>query len=149
MYFFVYIQVAEAMEYLHSLNIIYRDLKPQNILVWKFPDAKSSSANNVVHVKVADYGISSVINPHQGCIRGLEGTPPYQPPEILNFGGKKAYSIQVDVYAFGMCIYFLVAQQHPFIESHVSVALKEGRRPEIPNKVVRLSHIITSTLRQL
>ena len=123
------------MEYLHSSNIIYRDLKPQNILVWKFPNAKSSSTNSSVLVKVADYGIAEVINPHQGKIRGLDGTEPYQSPEILIYGGRRAYSFHVDVYAFGMCMYFLVAQEHPFAQSHVSVALKEGRRPNIPFKV--------------
>lgn len=122
------------MEYLHSLAIIYRDLKPQNILVWKFPQVKATwSADATVHIKVADYGISSEISP-QG-IRGLEGSEPYQSPEILIFGGKRAYSFHVDVYAFGMCIYFLVTEQQPFTDGHVSVALREGRRPKIPSKV--------------
>lgn len=122
------------MEHLHSLNIIYRDLKPQNILVWKFPHLKAQwNADAKVHVKIADYGISSMIG-HKS-ITGNTGTEVYKAPEIILFGGRKAYSFQVDVYSFGMCMYFLVSEQHPFSDCHVSVALSEGRRPGIPKKV--------------
>ena len=129
----LHVQVAEAMEYLHSSSIIYRDLKPQNILVWKFPTAKGPK-NASIHVKLADYGISSSIG-HQS-ITGIIGTEAYMSPEVVIHGGSKAYSFEVDVYAFGMCIYYLVAQEHPFSTAqHISLALSESRRPWILDKV--------------
>jgi len=84
------------MEYIHSKNIIYRDLKLANVLVFEFPDAHSpmqGAQQCKVLVKLADYGISKQVMPWG--IRGMLGTPSYLPPEVILHGGKQAYTNKV------------------------------------------------------
>jgi len=67
-------QVASAIWYLHDCDIIYRDLKGDNVLVWSLDES------SLLNVKLSDYGISCFATP-QG-VAGEEGTPGYQAPEI-------------------------------------------------------------------
>ncbi len=128
-------QVAEALNYLHSKQFIYRDLKPENVLVWKFPHPETQGLPGAaIYVKVADYGISKQITP-QG-IRGMEGTRPYLPPEVILHGGREAYSNKLDIYAFGMFIYYLVSFRTPFDSGRpITALLEERKRPELLPKV--------------
>ena len=62
-------QVASIFEYLHSKNIIYRDLKPENLLI---------AADG--YLKLTDFGFAKVVD---GRTYTLCGTPEYLAPEIL------------------------------------------------------------------
>ena len=121
---------------------MYRDLKPENILVWKYPEPDTQwDQDTAIWVKVADYGISKQVSP-QG-LRGVEGTRPYLPPEVILHGGREAYSTKIDVYAFGMFMYYLITFMSPFEADGtagrpITALLEEGKRPELPAKVRRV-----------
>ena len=135
--FAYFLQVAEALDYLHSRNFVYRDLKPGNVLVFKYPEPDTQwDYDSSIWLKVADYGISMQVSP-QGLL-GVEGTHPYLPPEVILHCGREAYSTKIDVYAFGMFIYYLVTFQSPFEKENgpITNILQKGGRPEIQAKVV-------------
>lgn len=90
-------QVAAIFEYLHTKNIIYRDLKPENLLI-----AEDG------YLKLTDFGFAKVV---EGRTYTLCGTPEYLAPEILlNKGHGKA----VDWWTLGILIYEMNAGIDPF-----------------------------------
>lgn len=90
--------VTCCFEYLHSKNIIFRDLKPENLLI-----------GNDGYLKLTDFGFAKVLN--EGRTFTICGTPEYIAPEvILNQGHGKA----VDWWTLGVLLYEMVAGIDPF-----------------------------------
>ncbi len=95
---------AEALHYAHELNMIHRDVKPDNILVTK---------QGVI--KVADMGLAKAIDEDdQGLTQsgtGL-GTPHYMAPEQAR--NAKHVDRRVDIYALGCTLYHFLTGEMPF-----------------------------------
>lgn len=88
------------MKYIHSQNIVHRDLKLENILI--------DDRNNL---KLIDFGFSVHIGPDQK-LKIFCGTPSYMAPEIVQ---KKEYSgYATDIWSMGIILFVLLNGHFPF-----------------------------------
>ena len=94
------LQVARALEHLHSIDVVYRDLKPENVNV--------SSGNKV---KLMDFGIARSADWGITEAGMAVGTAPYMSPEQVR--GEPA-TPAVDIYAFGILLFELITGKRPF-----------------------------------
>jgi formylglycine-generating enzyme required for sulfatase activity/predicted Ser/Thr protein kinase len=88
------LQIAGALEYVHSLGVVHRDIKPENIHI--DPNGR---------VKLMDFGIAKTANLSLTRTGLAMGTPFYMAPEQVT---GRATTALVDVYAFGMVFYELL-----------------------------------------
>lgn len=91
--------VLEALSFLHERGIIYRDLKPENLLIDK---------NG--YIKLTDFGFAKHLEADERTTT-FAGTPEYVAPEIL---ASKAYDKSVDYWAYGILIFELLCGRSPF-----------------------------------
>ncbi|MEX5632751.1 protein kinase domain-containing protein [Parafrankia sp. FMc2] len=116
-------QLASALAYLHQQRVVHRDVKPENLLLER---------DDPPMLRLADLGIAKILDLTGMTTSGRQpGTVPYMAPEQLE--GHIPATPAVDVYAFGVVMYEMLAGRLPFrgvlddgVQSHVNT---EPERP--------------------
>eukprot|EP00920_Eleutheroschizon_duboscqi_P031316 GHVT01075686.1.p1 GENE.GHVT01075686.1~~GHVT01075686.1.p1 ORF type:complete len:618 (-),score=83.89 GHVT01075686.1:1797-3650(-) len=92
-------EVVLAFEYLHAKTIVYRDLKPENLLI-----------DNEGHIKITDFGFAKVVETRTFT---LCGTHEYLAPETIM---RRGHGIPVDWWALGILMYEMITGHPPFYD---------------------------------
>ena len=121
----IIVKICYGLNYLHSQDIIHRDLKLDNVLYHK--------ENGTVSIKIVDYGFNKVV--HSPGDKELIGSLPYIAPEVLQ---GKGFVPESDFFSLGVILYYLSTGNYPF--SKDEIGLMESKRfqkiiPKFPHKI--------------
>ena len=116
--------IALALSFLHSNEIIHRDLSSNNVLLF-----------SNVRAKVTDFGMAKLgdLNPQATCntFTNCPGTDVYMPPEAVH--DEPVYTEKIDCFSFGVIIIQMLTQQFPKPGSHRQKV--QVNQPGLPDTV--------------
>lgn len=93
-------QIVSTLRYIHSLHIIYRDVKTENIMI----------NPNTFHIHFVDFGLACLLKSPADLLIGKCGTPGYMAPEIME---NKYYGMSSDIFSLGVVLYVLSTIHDP------------------------------------
>ena len=115
-----FIEVLNAVNFLHNNNFIHRDIKPENILL---------TENN--NIKLCDFGSCVQIKENEKR-NTICGTLEYMSPELLK---KEKYNFNVDIWALGILLFEMLHGKSPF-KPIIMLNNKDEERKEICNNAI-------------
>ncbi|XP_019538730.3 PAS domain-containing serine/threonine-protein kinase isoform X2 [Aedes albopictus] len=98
----IFRQIANAVAFLHSLNILHRDIKDENVII-----------DHNFHIKLIDFGSATFVQEGQ-LFSTFYGTTEYCSPEVL--AGNRYSGPELEMWALGVTLYVLMFFENPFVD---------------------------------
>jgi len=92
--------LCEALQFAHERNIVHRDIKPENLLL-----------DSTGRIKIADFGIATIIGQTNPTVEKAAGTPAYMAPEQR--ANNTPVDARVDIYSLGVVLYEMLTGERP------------------------------------
>lgn len=130
--------VSKALQYCHQIGIIHRDVKPENILIFEQNLSNNQFINSKrIYAKLTDFG--NCIFKHNQYFPEWKGTKIYVPPEMISPNTFKIVNVHqylpsIDIWAFGIVIYEILAGKTPFKNSYRYIKKSKIRFPDYFSK---------------
>jgi serine/threonine protein kinase len=111
-------ELVLALEELHKHNVIYRDLKPDNILF-----------DSAGHVKISDFGLSKeLVGTEDEITKTFCGTLSYMSPEVIR---RRGYTSAVDWYMLGVVLYEMLEGRAPYTAQRRDLTIRNIMHGEL------------------
>ena len=131
--------LISAVEYLHDIDVVHRDIKCENLLVHSNFNNNDNNPNNCsTMLKLADFGFSREIFENQ-LSTTFCGSPAYVAPEIIH--GKPYNPRLTDIWSCGVVLYIMVNASMPFDDENLNDLLKQQTK-----SLKRTNHDISDDL---
>ncbi|KAM6178127.1 rhodopsin kinase GRK1 [Rhynchocyon petersi] len=114
-------QIISGLEHLHQRRIVYRDLKPENVLL-----------DNDGNIRISDLGLAVELKDGENKTKGYAGTPGFMAPELLR---SEEYDSSVDYFALGVTLYEMIAARGPFRARGEKVEAKDLKQRILTDSV--------------
>lgn len=121
-------QIVLALEYVHKRGVIYRDLKPENVLLDQYGN-----------IRLTDFGLSKEgVSDHSSGATSFCGTPEYIAPEVLL---RQGHGRAVDWWSLGALLYEMITGLPPFYSRNRETMFEKIMNGELsfPNNVGEVS----------
>ena len=112
-------EVADALSYAHSSNVVHRDIKPANILL------------DAGHALVADFGIARAMGAGDSSTGHVVGTPGYMSPEQVE--GSQYLDGRTDIYSLGCVLFEMLAGEPPFRGTTLTAVIANRLSSSLPS----------------
>eukprot|EP00557_Chaetoceros_sp_GSL56_P003610 CAMPEP_0176492430 /NCGR_PEP_ID=MMETSP0200_2-20121128/8992_1 /TAXON_ID=947934 /ORGANISM="Chaetoceros sp., Strain GSL56" /LENGTH=743 /DNA_ID=CAMNT_0017889987 /DNA_START=590 /DNA_END=2821 /DNA_ORIENTATION=- len=113
-------QLLDSTQYMHSVNVIHRDLKLGNLFLDKN-----------LRIKVGDFGLATKLTDKDEKRKTICGTPNYIAPEVIEGDKeKRGHSFEVDIWSIGVICYTLLVGKPPYESKDVKSTYQRILRNE-------------------